>query len=152
MSSYEGVVSTERCVEVTGLSKYEVAVLVAKRGQELVSGAQPLVPVITGRKCVSVALSEMASGELDVHTLDANLMKGLADVRPDRRRGKSPAAKPTHEEDDLESLRESIMAAVAAHKAESGQMSKAEAERLFSGESAAPVSYESHNVEESEDE
>jgi DNA-directed RNA polymerase subunit K/omega len=156
MASYEHFVSTEECVEATGRNKYEVAVLVAKRSRELASGLPSVLPA-TGCKNINVALAEVASGELDLDALNARLLKGIKNADTEdpharsaartRQRFGGPVANNKEPEDELESLRNSIMAAVAAHKSESGN-AMSEAERLFSGDGGPVVSYAKDDIED----
>lgn len=76
---YNSFVSTEKCAEVTGLNKYELSVLVAKRAKELSSGAVALVNKGSKRPLV-VAMEEIVSGKLDIAELDARLVASLESI------------------------------------------------------------------------
>jgi DNA-directed RNA polymerase omega subunit len=59
-------VPLEKCLDNSGGSIYKLAVMVAKRAQELAEGAKPLIESGSETKPIRLALEEVLAGQLKV--------------------------------------------------------------------------------------
>lgn len=147
---YHSFVSTEKCVEATGLNKYEVAVLVAKRAKELASGAPPVVDK-GSKKVLTVALEEMVSPGFNIEELSERLMVDLETNARERASKERPGS------NDLEMFRKNVMRAASSDhdKFDPENRLASEFDREFGGvikssEDISSVSYSDEEIDEKE--
>ncbi|MDR1284870.1 MAG: DNA-directed RNA polymerase subunit omega [Campylobacteraceae bacterium] len=61
---------TARALVVVGNDRYKLAVLVARRAEQLARGAEPLIEVTKDKKPVDIALCEIAEGKINIEILE----------------------------------------------------------------------------------
>lgn len=65
---------TARALKMVNEDRYKLAILVAKRAEQLSNGAEPLVENVKNLKYVDLALLEISEGKIGIEFLEERVM------------------------------------------------------------------------------